>query len=259
MSKQHLAHLNLPHSPLNRRPSRVDALRGVVQFDPPRTKVALVGAGRGRDEAPLEDPSWEVWALNAVPPVDLSRRLRCDRWFEMHVRSAQNQDDMAWIKQCPVPIYLPPTWAERELAKRYATSGDVEVPNAVRYPLENVESNLGSYFACTFAYQLALVLLEGVADTVGLFGVDLCGGTRRERTVEWACVSWWLGFCEGKGLTVELPHGSMLGRHFARYGIEYYEEAKLVNEYVGFMDDVDRRRFEIAAAKGITEEEAANA
>lgn len=243
MARTHLADRTLTPSPLNMPMAIIDAAAGLVEpakGTPRRTKVAIVAAGSGRDEAPYLDAEWEVWALNAVPPTDAFGRLRADRWFEMHEEKAQSEADLRWIRACPMPIYLPPKWADQVLDRRRRSelvAGDI--PRAVRYPLEAIEETYGSYFVCTFAYQIALALLEGFTD-IGLYGVELALGTARERTLELACVSWWLGRAEGSNVTIHLPQKSMLGRHKYRYGIEYDEEKRYVEQYVDLIRKSDR-------------------
>lgn len=224
---------SLTHSPLNQPPEIVNALLGVVQpRGPRRRKVAIVGAGHGKQHAPTGDDTWEVWALNAVPVLDRQGRLRADRWFELHERHAQSAQDMAFIRQCPVPLYLPPAWAERMLADRYDELNPAEdVPNGLAYPLDAIEAHWGSYFTCTFAYQMALAAHEQF-ETVGLFGVELAYGTARERSFEWACVSFWMGALRGMGINIMLPPGTLLGRHPHRYGIEYTAEKEWVEQFI---------------------------
>ncbi len=252
----HLAHRPLVMSPVNAKMAIQDARLGYVSTaagEPRRNKVAIVGAGHYRDEAPYDDPEWEVWALNVCSSWDNQGRLRADRWFEIHEAKAQSTDDMEWIRKCPVPLYLPPAFAEPFLDGRAATvvvdtpntEGGLawrgSIPNAVRFPLERLEAAYGGYWACTFAYQMALALNEGFTD-VGLYGVELAWGTARERTVEWACVSWWCGYLEAKGVTMHYPNRCSLGRHPFRYGIEYDEEIVAVNRYLQKSGQFDRLR-----------------
>ena len=207
-----------------------------------RRKICIYGAGLGKDEAPLDDPEWSVWSLNLVPPIDSKGRLRCDFWFDLHQRKAQTKDDLRWIAACPVPIYLPPDLIDAS-------------PRAIRFPIDEIEEALRSkYWAVSFAYQIALVMYENWCrlpsiepryTDLGLYGVELAWGTERERTVEWACASYWLGRAQQSGIRIHTPvrEQSLLGQHFARYGFEYQEEIDAVNLYVGKVDweDDDRR------------------
>jgi hypothetical protein len=231
----HIADMDFQMSPYNAETVVLDAEDGRVIARPYRAKVAIIGAGQGKAYAPYREDEWEVWGLNAVPTTDHLGMLRCDRWFEMHTIAAQNQKDMTWIRRCPVPLYMVPSattqWALNEFN-----------PQQVRYPLERIEKHFGvSYFACSFAYQMALAIHEKFEE-IGLFGVELCYGTERERSVEWANVSWWLGVAQGLGVKIHLPPGSHLGRHDFRYGIEYDQEKTAVERYVALMRKVDAQR-----------------
>jgi hypothetical protein len=222
----HLADLDLPPSPLNMRYAVTRPQAGELFLDGPRRRwVAIVGAGYGREYAPLMDPRWEVWALNVIPPIDAEGRLRADRWFELHQRHAQSADDMRWIAKCPVPIYVPDDLMDAS-------------PNAVAYPLAQIEERFCKYWACTFAYQIALAIEDGF-ERIGLFGVDLSRGTARERTVEWACVSFWVGVAGASGVQISTPPGSRLGKHQHRYGLEYDAEKSEVEGYVAISGGFD--------------------
>jgi hypothetical protein len=184
----------------------------------------LYGAGHLRNQAPLDDPDWEVWALNLCTPLDAAGRLRADVWFDLHQRVAQTPDDLRWIAACPAPIYVPPDLCDASA-------------NAVAYPLAEVEALLGSYFTCTFAYQIALVIYERRATDLALYGVELAYGTLRERTVEWACTAYWLGRAVSAGVRLHLPDRSTLCQHFdrLRYGFDYVAELDAVKDYTDKM------------------------
>lgn len=229
-SRIHLADAHFPLSPLNSPPLVADRHDGVLGHDLSRQRVAIVAAGLGRELAPLDDPDWAVWALNLIPPLDRHGRLRCDLWWDIHQRSAQSADDLRWIAACPVPIMVPPDLLDAG-------------PGCVRYPVERVEMEVAAGpFACTFAYQIAYALLVGYRE-IGLFGVELAYGTDRERTVEYASVSWWMGFARARGAKLHVPSGfsdgrngerfdSLLGQHPARYGLEYDAEKRAVDAYL---------------------------
>lgn len=223
------AYANFPLSPLNGN-ATIDADR-IVTIEPKRKKVCIYGAGLFRKEAPLLDPEFEVWALNLVAPIDAAGRLRADRWFDIHQRVAQTKDDIRWIGNCPFPIYVPPDLLDAGA-------------NCVPYPLDVVEDFFGvNYWACTFAYQIALALYEGFEE-IGLYGVELAYGTQRERTLEFANTAYWLGRAAERGVKITTPKQplSLLVKHPGRYGFEYNEELKAVKEYSDWMDEGDAAR-----------------
>ena len=231
----HLADCDYALSPLNRPPRVGDAAAGLLAFDG-RDRVCIYGAGFGRQDAPLDDDEWEVWALNVIPPLDRSGRLRADLWWELHERKAQSADDMRWIAACPVPIMVPDDLMDASML-------------AVRYPIERVRAAVADGpFACTFSYQIAFALLHGFRH-IGLYGVELAYGTPRERTVEWASVNWWMGFAEAKGVTFHLPAFSRMGTHRFLYGLEYDAELNDVRAYTDRMARGDAQEARLKKAR----------
>lgn len=218
----HIAYRGLERSPIGswRKTEIVDPRNGVVAVTPPGKKVLIYGAGLHHRQAPLDDESWEVWCINLIPALDSMGKLRADRWFDIHQRLAQTDDDLKWIGEvCPVPIYVPEDLLDAG-------------PRCVRFPHERIIATFGSAnFACSFAYQIALALYEGYK-TIGLFGVELPYGTRRERTVEWASVAFWMGYATACGVHFVLPQGSRLAQHPFLYGIQYKEEIEDVEKYL---------------------------
>lgn len=183
---------------------------GRVQCE--HTKLAIIGAGWGRDTFPWEDESWCVQALNEI------YQPRFDRHWELHPMAVQNERELAWLASCPTPCYV------LDLAEAQG-----KVANAVEYPLERVlDVTKGRrYFTCTFAFQVALAVADGFKE-IGLWGVELDFGTIRERLVEKPCVEYWLGLAEGRGVKVTLPLGSTLLQRDYLYGYDYDEELSAI-------------------------------
>ncbi len=220
----HLADRPYVLSPLNATrtvlPDHEHVDSGGHAAPPRRHRVLIYGAGIGAHAARsfLQDIETEVWALNLIPPIDSQGQLRCDYWFDLHERVAQTADDLRWIGKCPVPIWVPADLMDAG-------------PNCVRFPLAELEEEFHtSYWSCSFAMQIAFAMHLGFSE-VALYGVELSLGTRRERTVEWACTSWWLGFATARGVKISVPERSWLGKHPARYGFEYQREIDAVNLY----------------------------
>lgn len=230
MRQPHLADRDLTWSPLNKMPSW-HLNTGIVNWDAHPRKLCIYGAGFGREHAPLDDPEWTVWALNLVAPYDKAGRVRADAWFDLHQKVAQTEDDLRWIAKCPVPIYLPDDLLSQS-------------PNALRFPVDKLEREFKvSYWACTFAYQIALAMHHGFT-TIGLFGVELAYGPERECTVEWANTSFWIGMAVAKGIKIMTPPQSRLGTHPFRYGLEYEEEIEDVETYLSLrehLEDLSKR------------------
>lgn len=191
--------------------------------DPPRRKIAIIGFDTNlTDNAPFDDPAWEIWGLNMGNRIgthkDSQGRWRADRWFDLHELHAQNDKDMAWIQACPCPIYLTHDFGSN--------------PHRRVYPLVEVEAflrtrfgMLSPYWASSFAYMVALAIYEQ-AEAIGLFGISLSWG--RERIYERGNLEFYLGLALGLGIDLALPTGTPLLRHPARYGFEYDAERDAV-------------------------------
>jgi len=198
----------------------LDADQGIVECRPRRMKVAIVGAGPGREYAPYTDSAWECWSLNEIAQRDAQRH------FELHPLEVQSARDLAALERITIPCYVldePAVWARPSYV---ATNGGrvsfAGVPHPVRYPLERLrEAGFRDYYTATFCYQIALAILDGFEE-IGLWGVSLHLGTPRERLLERACVDYWIGFAEGRGITVSEDSGC--ARRPFLYGYAYEDE-----------------------------------
>jgi len=182
----------------------IDAEKGIVKVTPKRKKVAIIGCGLGRDNAPYDDKEWECWGLNEVD------QKRADRWFEMHELYVSNEKEVKWLKKCKKPIYMIQVYKE--------------IPMSVKFPLVDIVAKFGClYFTCTFAYQIALAIYEKF-EVIGLFGVNLPYGSPRERLIETPCTEYWLGVACGMGIEVRIPSTEYLLHHEYLYGYHYQKE-----------------------------------
>lgn len=211
----------LPRSPHSCDVEILDGNTGAVRRT--RDKVLILGGGPTRFDAPLDDPTYEVWCCNDLAPiaVDSERRFRADRWFELHpqdpvVQWRRRSDFWIWLATLPIPVYQ---FDRKDNAR------------SVEYSLADVIRAGRDYFGCTFCYQIGLAYLEGFR-TIALYGVDLL--TAREATVERATVEWWLGFVEGRGVRVELPVSDdsiRMGNHPWRYAAPFHCEHERMQVY----------------------------
>jgi hypothetical protein len=189
------------------------ASQGRVVAVPRRPRVAIIGAAEGFQSAPFHDSEWEIWSCNSLwsQCKDQHGDFRADRWFELHPLRVQTAPELDLMQRCPIPLYT-----LRHLGQ--------EFPTSVRFPFEAVEALWPrGYFTCTFAYQIALAIVEKFT-TIGLFGVEFIKGTSRERTVERACVDFWVGLAHGRGVQIVTSEHSALAWSPHLYGYEYREE-----------------------------------
>lgn len=184
--------------------SIVDRARGMVRCTPPRSKLAIVGfASNTMHLVPWLDPEYELWGLNQGGSNFLRR---ADRWFEMHqpefTPDARDPGYVQFLKGFNVPCYM------LDVKEEY--------PSSVRFPIEAAIELAGrDYFTSTIAYMLALAGLEGFK-RVEVYGVNLAIGTEYVRQKD--CAEWWLGFLQGRGVSIHVPRASSLLKQFSRYG-----------------------------------------
>jgi hypothetical protein len=208
----------------------VSAADGIVKCS--HRRVAIIGAGLGRKDAPWSDPTWCFQALNEI------WQIRYERHWECHPLSVQSDAELAWLERCRVPCYVLDLAdaAARDVPDERPTAPEpgrlrpfAGVANAVQYPLERVLAATGGrrYFTSTFSYQIALAIADGF-EAIGLWGVELYEGSARERTVELACLEYWIGVADGRGVKLTLGSPGLARRPYL-YGYHYAEERDEVN------------------------------
>ena len=172
--------------------------------------VAVVGlAPSTHDDAPYEDPAWEVWGL----PWDEDRWPYFNRHFEIHpldlLRKPEARRRVGYedrLRSLNSTLYM-------------QTSYD-EIPNATRYPIEQVVEYLNfDYFNSSMSYLMALAITEG-ADKIGVWGVDM-GDVKpipgdpsyiSEFAYQRPNMEYLIGFARGKGIEVYIPSASSLAK-----------------------------------------------
>lgn len=122
-------------------------------------KIAICGSSHLSAHTTPETDDWQIWATS---PGSMNQLKRADKWFEFHrwvpfIR--QSRQFMDFLKAFKGPVY---------------TAGEIpEIPNAVRYPIEEVEREFSSYFlTSSCALMMALAILEK-PEVIGLFGIDM--------------------------------------------------------------------------------------
>ena len=161
-------------------------------------QVAVVGlAPSTHDDAPYEDPDWEVWGL----PWDEERWPYFDRLFDIHplecIRAA-------------TPSFYRYGYEDRlkEIRHLYMQQAYADIPNAIEYPLKEVSALVGDYYNSSIAYMLALAIYEKV-DRIGIWGVDMAAqgepGHANEYRDERPNCEYLIGFAKAKGIEIYLP------------------------------------------------------
>jgi hypothetical protein len=162
-------------------------------------KLAIVGTHtRTREQAPFDDPEYEIWVFNEAP-----QQAWCKRWdccFQLHkpevYRSPNNfvrADHWDWLQ-------------EQHGARRiYMQEFDDRVPNSERYPLEEIIASIPGaqlrWFKSTPAYALALALYLGY-EHIALYGLDMSSNT--EYGYQLPNYQFWVGIAYGLGLSIEM-------------------------------------------------------
>ena len=144
----------------------------------------------------------QVWAINALGDV-----FACDLVFHMddiriqEIRAAAAPDSniaamLPWLKTSPVPVVT--------------SRSHPDYPPLVDFPLEDVLNNLGyDYFNGTAAYAVAFAIHIGV-EKISLFGVDFSYPNQHQAEKGRACVEYWLGKAQERGIKISVPKSTTL-------------------------------------------------
>jgi len=166
------------------------AVKQAIQQPKKRTKVAIVGFAAHRDQAPFNDPSYEIWGLNEL----YMYIPRYDRWFELHdlnnpVAGQRNPGKhREWLRNANIPIYM---------QEKYE-----DIPNAVTYPKDAIIEKFGRYFTNSISWMIALAISEGF-ETIDLYGVDMAQD--EEHMKQRPSVEYFVGLARGMGINVRIP------------------------------------------------------
>lgn len=165
-------------------------------------QVAIVGLAEStHDDAPFEDPSWETWGL----PWDEDRWPYFDRLLDIHPLECIRAATPSFYRKGYEARLRSFDAIDQTLFMQEAYP---EIPNAIRYPLEEVSDLVGDYFNSSIGYLLAMAIYEGV-DKIGLWGVDMASkgspGHANEYRDERPNCEYLIGFAKAKGIEVYLP------------------------------------------------------
>ena len=176
-------------------------------------RLAIVGKATSWVMAPWGEPGVEIWGMN-----EKSRNQPLSaftRWFQLHNPEYLERfwppgiEDLSetWSTERDMPVYMD---------KHYP-----EYPDSVSYPKIEVEAltSHGGYHASSFDWMLALGILEGF-ERIDLYGIDLRSWQLTGEPVSArACLEYWIGVAEGRGIEVEIYGRSDVLKivHIAKY------------------------------------------
>lgn len=178
-------------------------------------KVAIIGGGFSRVEAPFKDSSWKFWGLNDR----YVEGVEWDRWFEIHsfsicsvnkkltrkglmmFRGKTIEQYLSQLEDLKVPVYMQETC--------------MILSNAIAYPEVEIVERFGRVFTNTISWMIALAIYEGY--DIGLFGVDMVRDYELEGRVS---VAYLIGVARGLGLEVTIAESCPLLKVDKLYGFE---------------------------------------
>ncbi len=184
-------------------------------------RIAILGFAETVKDAPVNDPSWELWGMNgfwrAAKPdfgIDVPEE-RFSLWFDMHsVEYTREYGKLAGFGDAQE------RWLEQEHPfKVFMLDESPAFPSVVSFPIDRVIESAGrDYFTSTVAYAIAYAAsLPDVAE-IGLWGIDLAHDT--EYGDQRPCAEWHLARAEAMGLKVTTHAKSALMSQRHRYGYE---------------------------------------
>ena len=172
--------------------------------------VCILGSNpHSRDDAPWDDESLDIWALNEA--VSKGWVQRANAVFQLHVEeiysnptNVSDEGHWEWLQEPhDFPIYM--------------QHADERVPASVEYPLERIREDLpgvalmldGSEseaheLTSTFPYAFALAIQQGY-EKIKIIGVEMASGTEYQYQREG--VKFWTAYALGRGIEVEYYSG----------------------------------------------------
>jgi hypothetical protein len=175
--------------------------------EPQHLKIAIVGtAPSSRSLAPVNDPSWTIWACSAGNQGMLSR---VDAWFEIHSNLLWPEHEhfgrpyIEWLRQQTFPIYM----QDNSLIER-----------AIPFPKDKAIAEFGRYFfTSSFAWMMAFAIQQG-AKEIGLWGVDMA--SKDEYILQRSGGHFFIQEAVRRGIIVHIPKESDLAQPPALYGFD---------------------------------------
>jgi hypothetical protein len=144
-------------------------------------KTIIVGKGRDWELAPPCGKGYEVWGI-----TQLNLRRDVDLVIDMN-----DYSENRWGAKESL---------EATLSRNKARHDEIPYIDLLTYPFKEIVEEFGTdYFSSTVAYAIALAIHRGAAE-IEMYGVTL--EVESEYREQKACVEFWAGFANGRGLKV---------------------------------------------------------
>lgn len=190
-----------------------------------RKKVAIIAACDSKHEAPWEDSSFEFWGNNNLH--NYMEQYPWSRWFQLHNRPYLEKhwaygmpNHLGWARQqrqLPFYVFEPRDWPD--------------VRTARRFPVEAIWqlTSRGRYHAGSADWQVAYAILEGFQE-IHLYGWNLGPMDNGEPLSARACLEYWLGVAEGRGIKIHVAGDNLFRTYYYVRSKRQYGYHDLRNE-----------------------------
>jgi len=167
-------------------------------------KIAIVGLSEStQSDAPFHDTGWETWGLGWCPGY----ALEYTRVFEMHD---------PWDYEKVRPGYIERLEAIADGASVYMQKKFFKW--VTLYPFADIKRD---YFTSSVAYMVAMAATLNPTH-ISLYGVDI--NEDGPYSAQRACIEYWIGVAESKGIKVCIPEQSSLLKFSNAGHCEQYTE-----------------------------------
>ncbi len=200
-----------------------------------KSKVAIVGFADSWNQAPFQNPEFEIWGLNSlfeiIPPG-------FSLWFETH-------DKKMWENNKEIGLGL--TRAGKPYKEALASLPCTvlmvdkypDIPNSMRFPLEEMitkfnpmrntkewkeydfkgskELEWNGYYSNSISYMISLAI-DWAYEEIHIYGVDMATST--EYATQRSSCEYYIGVAAGRGIKVYIPPQSDLLKIRFNYGWE---------------------------------------
>lgn len=226
-----------------------------------KDKVAIIGFADSWNQAPFNDPEFEVWGLNSL--FELIPRQ--DIWFEIHDKKTwENNKEIGLgltrngkpYKDALIALNIPILMTDKY----------PDIPNSLRYPLEEMickfdplrrksewvecsfegsaKTDWNGYFTNSISYMIALAI-DWAYSEIHVYGVDMATSGPMTGNGEYAMqrpsCEYYLGIAMGRGIKTFIPAQADLLKCRFIYGWEEERQTMFEQKLAKVRASMDQR------------------